>query len=164
MEKREVSLEYSNSKVIFDKGRFDEWCVYVVTEEKRVAPKDIDYFTFFKELDEKYSQLNVYDAFLKVYENTNKSIEDTTLAIIKEIVDHSGLKGLDRKGYEGYLVVIYLAMIAEENKANTRLGKRIKRLGMHNLFIDNMSAEKAANASKHRKWWDLDQEMTLNGF
>ena len=63
MEKREVSLECSNSKVIFDKGRFDAWCVYVVTEREKVAPKDIDYFSFFKELDEKYSHLNVYDAF-----------------------------------------------------------------------------------------------------
>ena len=164
MEKREVSLEYSNSKVIFDKGRFDEWCVYVVTKEKRVAPKDIDYFIFFKELDEKYSHLNVYDAFLKVYENTNKAIEDTTLAIIKEIVDHSGLEEVDKKRYEGYLVVLYLAMIAEENKAYTKLGKRIKRLGMHHHFFDGLSAQKAANYSCGKNWEELDAEMRARGF
>ena len=41
--------------------------------------------------------------------------------------------------------ILYMAMIAEERKAGTRLGKRIKRLGIHKLLIENIPVREAAN-------------------
>lgn len=32
--------------------------------------------------------------------------------------------------------IIYLGMVAEENKLGTKLGKRIKRLGIHQVLYD----------------------------
>lgn len=162
---REVNLKHSDSKVIFEKGSFDDFCVYVVKKgHKNNPPKDVDYFSFFKKLDSDYKELGVYDSFIKVYENTGKSIQQETLSIIDRIVLNSGLDEGNKKKYEGYLVVIYMAMIAEENKANTRLGKRIKRLGMHNLLIDDMTADVSANISKGKTWRELDVKMRDRGF
>lgn len=162
---REVNLKHSDSKIIFERGRFDDFCVYVVKKgQKNNPPKDVDYFNFFKRLNSEHTELNVYDSFVKIYENTGKHIEEETLIIIDNIVSESDLDEKDKKQYEGYLVVIYMAMIAEENKANTRLGKRIKRLGMHNLLVENMSAEISANISKGKKWRELDSEMRERGF
>lgn len=39
-------------------------------------------------------------------------------------------------------------MIAEENKAGTVLGKRIKRLGVHQVLLENISPRIAANFSR----------------
>lgn len=160
-----VNLRYSDSKVIFDKGNFDNYCVYIVKkDDSRTPPKDIDYFNSFRELHQSNSNLNIYQDFVKVYDNTGKKFEQSTIDLIDNIVINSGLDGKDKKVYEGYLVVIYMAMIAEENKKYTRLGKRIKRLGMYNLLIENMDATSAANNSRGKNWQELDKEMKARGF
>ncbi len=38
--------------------------------------------------------------------------------------------------------VLYAGMVAEENKENAVLKKRIKRLGMHQVLIDGLEPEK----------------------
>ena len=162
---REVKLKYSDSKIIFEQGKFDDFCVYIVKEGKNNnPPKDVDYFSFFKKLNSDHEELDVYKDFVKIYEHTGKSIEDKVLNIIDSIVSESNLDEKEKKLYEGYLVVIYMAMIAEENKANTKLGKRIKRLGMHNLLIEGMSPETSANISKGKKWKELDSKMQARDF
>ena len=55
-------------------------------------------------------------------------------------------------------------MIAEENKGNAILKKRIKRLGMHQVLLENYTPEHAANFSKGKKWKDLDKLMKQKGF
>lgn len=63
-----------------------------------------------------------------------------------------------------WFTVIYAGMVAEENKENAILKKRIKRLGMHQLLIENESPHFAANFSKGRKWRELDLIMKKYGF
>jgi 3-deoxy-D-manno-octulosonate 8-phosphate phosphatase KdsC-like HAD superfamily phosphatase len=65
---------------------------------------------------------------------------------------------------ELWMNVIYAGMIAEENKENAILKKRIKRLGVHQVLIDNISPEKAAVFSKGKKWKELDEIMRMKGF
>lgn len=60
--------------------------------------------------------------------------------------------------------VLYAGMIAEENKENTILKKRIKRLGVHQVLIDNVSPGETAVFSKGKKWKELDEIMRLKGF
>jgi hypothetical protein len=57
-----------------------------------------------------------------------------------------------------------MGMIAEENKENTILGKRIKRLGMYQTLIEGLPAEMSANFSRGMKWKQLDKECTKRGF
>ena len=60
--------------------------------------------------------------------------------------------------------IIYAGMIAEENKANAILKKRIKRLGMHQVLIEGLDPNLAANFSKGKKWKELDALMRERGF
>ena len=62
------------------------------------------------------------------------------------------------------LNILYSGMIAEENKENKILKKRIKRLGIHQVLIDGISPEKAAVFSKGKKWKELDEIMKSKGF
>ena len=60
--------------------------------------------------------------------------------------------------------MIYLGMVAEENKAGAVLKKRIKRLGMYQILFDNMSAYEAANFSRGKKVAELDPLCSSKGF
>ncbi len=151
-----------NRQVIFDKGKFDHWCVYITDDHSQLAPRDIDYFSELKLLSYRYPQSKIYHDFVKIYECTSKHIDKATLALINQIV--SGYKWNDALIIEQWLTVLYAAMIAEENKERTILKKRIKRLGLYQLFFQNFSAEEAANFSKGKTWRELDKIMKALGF
>lgn len=55
-------------------------------------------------------------------------------------------------------------MIAEERKAGTRLGKRIKRLGIHMLLIENIPVREAANFMRGMGWRDIARLCEERGF
>lgn len=160
-----VAVRNSNVSIDFAPGRFDDWCVYLFNNGQRtVAPNDVDYFNYFQIIQQNHPFLNIYEIFVQIYDRTDKFLEEDVLLLIEQLVDECDLGDDDTKYLEGYLKVIYMAMIAEENKANTKLGKRIKRLGMHNLLIEHMTAREAANASRGLKWKDLDRQMQERGF
>ena len=47
-------------------------------------------------------------------------------------------------------IVIYAGMVAERNKKFTKLKERIKRLGMHQVLLEQMPVQEAANWSKEK--------------
>lgn len=55
-------------------------------------------------------------------------------------------------------------MVAEENKLGTKLGKRIKRLGIHQVLYDRYSPAAAASFSRGLSWTRIDNECKLRGF
>ena len=55
-------------------------------------------------------------------------------------------------------------MIAEENKENALLKKRIKRLGMYQGLVLDHPADKTAMFSYGKKWKELDAIMKQYGF
>lgn len=62
------------------------------------------------------------------------------------------------------LSILYAGMIAEENKSRARLKKRVKRLGLHQLLIEDFTAEAAATFSKGKTWQEIDLACTERGF
>jgi hypothetical protein len=62
------------------------------------------------------------------------------------------------------LSILYMAMIAEERKANTRLGRRIKRLGIHYLLFEGASISQAANFMRGMKWQQIAALCEARGF
>jgi hypothetical protein len=62
--------------------------------------------------------------------------------------------------------ILFAAMVAEENKANTRLGAKIKRLGVHQVLMDTppISSRIAANYSRGMKWQEINKECSDRGF
>ena len=154
---------FSNGGFIeFDSGCFDGWCVFVTSPgNDRFAPNDVQYFTRLKVLGEKYGPQKVYDDFVVIYNRTTKNVDPKVFELIAVL---SRFYNSDAVEMEIWLNVVYAGMIAEENKENAILKKRIKRLGIHQVLIDNLSPEKAAVFSKGKKWKELDEIMRSKGF
>ena len=161
---RERELTLSKSKVVFQRGSFDDYCVYVINSSTKVAPLDLDYFKFMKYLADKVGSEIVYRYFVDIYEKTSKIVVSEVLDLIVEQAKSLCVSERDAMIYEGYMTVIYFAMVAEENKANTKLGKRIKRLGMYELIMLEKPPHIAANSSRGVRWRDLDKKMVEYGF
>jgi len=146
----------------FDSGCFDGWCVFVTTPgNKRFAPTDVQYFSRLKKLSEKFGPQKIYDDFVVIYNRTTKNVDSKVFELIAVL---SRFYETDALEMELWLNVIYAGMIAEENKENAILKKRIKRLGIHQVLIDEISPEEAAVFSKGRKWKELDEIMRLKRF
>jgi len=148
--------------VEFDKGSFDDWCVYLTWRgQARYAPRDNEYFHRLQQLGNLHGHKKMYDDFVKYYTLTSKSIDATVLNLVTEIANGYGN---DAEETDIWFTVIYAGMVAEENKAFTKLKKRIKRLGMHQVLIEGLNADDAANFSKGKKWYELDGLMKERGF
>jgi len=146
----------------FDSGCFDGWCVFVTTPgNKRFAPTDVQYFSRLKKLSEKFGPQKIYDDFVVIYNRTTKNVDSKVFELIAVL---SRFYETDALEMELWLNVIYAGMIAEENKENAILKKRIKRLGIHQVLIDEISLEEAAVFSKGKKWKELDEIMRLKRF
>ena len=155
--------QFSNGGSIeFDSGNFDNWCVYVIRPNgERFAPKDIQYFSRLKKLGKVYGCDIIYDDFVIIYNRTTNKINPDVFTLIENL---SSFYKKDALEMEIWFSVLYAGMIAEENKENTILKKRIKRLGICQLLVDQICPEEAANFSKGKKWQELDKLMKSKGF
>ena len=59
---------------------------------------------------------------------------------------------------------LYMAMIAEENYPNTKLGKKIKRLGVYEMLFSNREISDAANFMRGMAWRDINELCRQRGF
>ena len=155
--------EFENGTFLeYDRGGFDDWCVYFTdTNGTRKPPRDVDYFKQLTELAEKYSVEKVYTDYVQVYNLTGKEVEQPALAEISRISVSYGRDALD---VDVIFSILYMAMIAEERKKYTRLGKRIKRLGIYKLLIEKRSVYEAANFMRGMGWRDIDALCRERGF
>lgn len=154
---------FSNGGFIeFDSGCFDGWCVFVTLPgRQRFAPTDVLYFARLKEIGETFGPQKIYDDFVVIYNRTTKNVDPKVFDLILAL---SRFYNEFAEEMELWLSVIYAGMIAEENKEKAILKKRIKRLGVHQVLIDNILPEKAAVFSKGKKWKELDEIMKSKGF
>jgi hypothetical protein len=130
----------------FGVGKIDKWCVYLTTPVKnRYAPFDADCFIVFQRLGYKHGHQKIYDDFVKIYNKTGKEIDEINLQLIEALSQWYAEDALE---IEMWFIILYAGMIAEENKAHTKLGKRIKRLGVHQLLMEKLGPAAAANFSK----------------
>jgi hypothetical protein len=56
------------------------------------------------------------------------------------------------------------AIIAEERRARTKLGKRVKLLGYYQVLVLGYDPQIAANWSREKKWWKIASECKKYGF
>ena len=148
--------------VEFDSGSFDDWCVYLTRPHQlRYAPRDTEYFSKLKFLGNAHTPKKIYNDFVTFYILTDRNIDVNILNLITRLTDDYGT---DAEEMDIWFSIIYAGMIAEENKANAILKKRIKRLGMHQVLIEGLDPNLAANFSKGKKWKELDALMRERGF
>ena len=150
------------SFVEFKHGEFDDWCVfYTNSSSVRKAPKDKEYFTALQKLADEFTIDKVYGDFVKVFDWTGKKVDDTVLANITKLADSYGKSALSA---DVIFTVLYMAMIAEENKKYSKVGKRIKRLGVHTLLVENLPVDKAADFMRGMNWREIDRLCKERGF
>ncbi len=154
---------FSNKGFVeFDTGSFDDWCVYVTKPGgERFAPTDVQYFSRLKKLGKKHGDRKIYDDFVAIFNRTTKDVNPEVfnlILILSRFYDNDALE------MEIWFNVLYAGMVAEENKENAILKKRIKRLGLHHVLIDGLEPEVAAGFSKGIKWPELDRLMKAKGF
>jgi hypothetical protein len=147
----------------FDQGRFDDWCVYLTRpNQNRYAPRDRRYFQSLKDYAEKYTPQVIYADFVEIFNQTGKAIENRKMRdLITNLCEKYNENALEMKIL---FATLYMAMVAEENKANSILGKKVKRLGVYQILIENQSVEYAANYSTGHKWREIDEECKKRGF
>lgn len=146
----------------YDQGAFDEWCVYLTRPSvNKYAPKDFEYFMRIQEYSDKYGAKKLYEDYVSIYNLTDKSIKQN---VLDEISSLSSKYSDDITDIDIDLTIIYAGMVAEENKAYTKLGKRVKRLGIYQILIEKMSYKEAANFSRGMEWRDIDKLCKERGF
>lgn len=146
----------------YDRGKFDDWCVYLTKSNGlRRPPRDTDYFAQLLQLSQKYGVEKIYSDYVKVYGLTGKQILDSSLSSISAI---SVTYQEDALSVDIIFSILYMAMIAEEQKQYTRLGKRIKRLGIHMLLLEKKSVYEAANFMRGMGWRDIAGLCDERGF
>lgn len=144
----------------FGNGKFDNWCVYEINFAgiKR-APKDIDYFNELYEYTKIFKCNALYDDFIKIYDLTSRILDESVVETIKKISLKYGEFSND---IFRIFATIYMGMIAEENKKNTKLGKRIKRLGVYYLLVKLKTPEYCSNFMRDKTWVEIDR-LCLEG-
>ncbi len=159
---RTVRTYDDGTSLEFDRGGFDDWCVYVRSaDDTRRPPLDTEYFETLVTFGREHGNEAVYQDFVRVYDVTGNDVDDRTLLIIDEVAADYGRESMRMSKT---LTTMYMGMIAEENKRNTRLGKRIKRLGTHMLLVEGQTVEDAANFMRGMGWRDIDRMCTERGF
>lgn len=157
-----IQTFYDGSEITFDKGVFDDWCVYVKRPGgKKYAPTDVEYFERLQQLGAVHGHEKIYSDFITFYTPTSKKIDTAVLSLIRRIAGSYHTASLE---IEILFVIIYAGMVAEENKEFAVLRKRIKRLGMHQSLIDKLTAKEAANFSREKKWREIDMICKSKGF
>ncbi len=160
-QKPELQLE-DGSSLSFGRGSFDDYCVYFTSATgRRHAPRDIEYFKELVEIATTHGSRQVYQDFCEVFTATNKDVDP---AVFERISRLAARYKNDRLRFTICMATIYLGMIAEERRAHTRLGKRIKRLGVHQLLIDRLTPAAAANYSRGMRWDVIDGHCNARGF
>lgn len=150
----------NGTKLEYSRGSFDLWCVYKTKDGERRPLLDTDYFQQLSNFTIKYGTEKVYNDFVRIYNVTKKEL--TTEAIVTmEIVSS---KYEEKEEMLELLTILYMTMVAEENKKNTKLGKRIKRLGIYTYLIEKKSLEYAVNFMKGMNWREIDYLCRKRGF
>ena len=150
-------------EIVFDDGKFDQWCVYVKDKNGKIPPLDTEYFDFFIELGKKYTNEKVYEDFVKIYNFVSNRVEKKVTDLIIDISKKNYKEDISKDVAINFTVV-YAGMVAERNKRYAVLKERIKRLGMYQILVLKHTSRDAANFSKGKKAKDLDVICKEYGF
>ncbi len=159
---REIKRLRNGTVFSYGMGSYDEWCVYESNPEvraKRVG--DYDYFKKIRELGNIYEISDVFNTFCSIYNRTTAEIDEDILKDISETCEQYE-DDYDKAEYA--FCLLYLSMVSEMNKEYSKLGKRVKGLGIHQLLFQKMKIHDIANFTKGKKWFEVAAACEQYGF
>ena len=169
-----VDMCNNHRGLFFSKGKFDDYCAYLYAADDNgyahiYAALDVYYFErlYWFATDHEFglSLQIVYNHALALFHRVCmqpvKNIDDNTLAYIDYFTRL--YYGKQRVFAKEIFMHIYYGMIAEENKANTKLGCLIKMHGIYNLLINQLSLEESANCMCGTNWMTIKSECDRMG-
>lgn len=104
----------------------------------------------------------MYNDFVQLWDAATSTPDPSVNNLIDSLVSVHPVSMVDDSRM--WYTVLYMAMVSEENYPNTKLGKRLKRLGVHQFLLEGMSPKDAANFSRKMKWGDIAAECQSRGF
>ena len=143
-----------NTLLLYDRGSFDEFRVSFYDNKLRYrsSPNDAQFFTFFLKMGD------------------NEKVWRMIVDLASQIDKHTEFQNIILPTLSGSLEeekvfsALAVAMMAEERKAKTRLGKRVKLLGCHQALMQGISPRAAAKWSRGKPWKEIADECTKWGF
>jgi hypothetical protein len=148
----------------YDTYKFDDWCVFITRPGKsRFAPTDMDLLGTIEQYAKVYGNQRLYADYVAIYDCTGKDVDGKVLAYIGELCA-AHYPERDAPGLAIWFTALYAAMIAEEHRAHTVLGKRIKRLGAHRLLVENASVPESANFMRGMSGRQISDLCSERGF
>jgi len=163
-DKRLIKRLSDGSCLVFARGRFDTWCIYhvinVAGQTTKHAIKDIEMFAILQKYALAPCRFDLYRDFVGIFGLASCVIDERVANKITEI----STRYSNSAEVELVLAFLYAGMVAEENKQHAILKKYIKRLGVHQVLIEQLEAKTAANYSRGKKWPELCQECEARGF
>lgn len=151
---------YEDAQLSFAPGNFDDWCIYLTINGKSVAPTDEWYFGILEAWARYLVPDYIYYDFIQIYDRVTTQVDPSVLELIERI----------SFAYPDYTqaciiwTILYMGMLAEENKGGKVLGKRIKRLGVYQVLIERTSAVHAAHYSRGKSTIELAPYCNERGF
>jgi hypothetical protein len=140
-------------QLVFQRGKFDDYLVSFYKDGKHInSPTDIQFFDFALSLGDNQA---VWKLLYEIAKSITKTTEFSELDIPTL---NNTLK--EKKFFSAYAA----AIIAEERRARTKLGKRVKLLGYYQVLVLGYNPQIAANWSREKKWWEIASECKKYGF
>jgi len=145
----------------YTRGAFDSWRVtFLDSEGKQTSsPKDTAFFDYFISLTQ-YG--NTRERIFKEIKSLSRHISHnspTELEYLRDEVLMVGeLLSIPKEEilkFEKATMSLLAAMLSEEKKAFTKLGKKLKLLGLHQVLIGGMEPKVAANWSRGKPWVEI---------
>ena len=160
---RLVKTFMDGSFLEYDRGKIDNWCVYMTDQSGvRKPPFDIDYFREVKVFAEKYGVDRIYNDFVFMYDRTTRTIDVIVLVQITKLANQYETE--DSLNVEKLYTTLYMAMTSEENYPRTKLGRKIKRLGIYEMLYGGRKPEDAARFMTGMEWRDIATLCQERGF
>lgn len=162
MEENRIKVFRDGTYIMYDTGYIDSWRVNYCDSTKCNPPRDVDYFLQLKNFSLKYGADKMYSDFVIIYNMTKKDMQVEVLNKISQISNTYSAE--DSLQIDKLFSILYSAMVSEENYPGTRLGRRIKRLGIYKMLFEDAEVHYAANFMRGMQWRDIAKLCDELGF
>lgn len=145
----------------YTRGAFDNWRVTFLDSEgkQETSPKDTAFFDYFLSLMA-YGNTGreIFNIIKRMSKKISKGMDidfDHLKDEIYEYAEELSIPEEEKLRFEKAMMSVLAAMLSEEQKAFTKLGKKLKLLGLHQVLIGKMDPKIAANWSRGKPWREI---------